>query len=191
MAMNIYEKVCSIQKIYEALSLSSPRNLTVTVRLSEGIEKCIKIKEIKSGEGKLTFVIWKKSVSIFLKSKTTRSHKVFQEKWTLQNPALYIFLAFDILCQSSFRSQFLGFILLSVSFFCRINLDNHVLLVSCVDLLKTKFTISLSELWVDHCFLLLNEYLSVSTQIFLCWVYGSFYHIFWPGQQLPLSAKVK
>ena len=27
---------------------------------------------------------------------------------------------------------------------------------SCVDLLKTKFTISLSELRVDHCFLLLE-----------------------------------
>ena len=42
---------------------------------------------------------------------------------------------------------------------CRINLDNRVLLVFCVDLLKTKFSISLSELQVDHRFLLLNEYL--------------------------------
>ena len=47
-------------------------------------------------------------------------------------------------------------LLLCVSFLCRINLDNHVLLVSCIDLLKTKFTISLSELRVDHRFLLLE-----------------------------------
>ena len=40
----------------------------------------------------------------------------------------------------------MGFIiLLGVSFLCRINLDNNILLVSYVDLLKTKFTISLSE----------------------------------------------
>ena len=45
-------------------------------------------------------------------------------------------------------------------FLCRINLDNRVLQVSCVDLLKTKFTISLSELPVDYRFLLLDEYLS-------------------------------
>ena len=97
---------------------------------------------------------------------------------------------FSILCQSSFWSQFLEFILLlGVSFLCRINLDNRVLLVSGVDLLKTKFTISLSELRVDHRFLLLDEYLSVSTRIFFCWTYGGFYHIFWPGQQLPLSSK--
>ena len=64
---------------------------------------------------------------------------------------------------------------LSVSFLCRINLDNPILLVSCVDLLKTKFTISLSELRVDHCFLLLGmnifrfqrEFSSVeSTEVF-------------------------
>ena len=41
---------------------------------------------------------------------------------------------------------------------CRINLENRVL-VSCVNLLKTKFTISLSELRVEHRFLLLDEYL--------------------------------
>ena len=58
---------------------------------------------------------------------------------------------FGISCQSSFWSQFLGFILL---LFCRINLDNRVLLVPCVDLLKMKFTISLSEFRVDHRFLL-------------------------------------
>ena len=40
--------------------------------------------------------------------------------------------------------------LLGVSF----NLDNRILLVSRVDLLKTKFIISLRELRVDHCFLL-------------------------------------
>ena len=44
-----YEKSCSIQKICSALSLLSPRNLSVAVRLSEEIEKCIKIKEIKKG----------------------------------------------------------------------------------------------------------------------------------------------
>ena len=38
----------------------------------------------------------------------------------------------------------------------RINLDNHVLLVSGVDLLKTKFTIYLCEFRVDHRFLLLE-----------------------------------
>ena len=42
---------------------------------------------------------------------------------------------------------------LCVSFFCRINMDNRVLLVSCIDLLKTKFTISLSDLQIDHRFL--------------------------------------
>ena len=48
------------------------------------------------------------------------------------------------------------FSLLGVSFLCRINLDNHVLLFSCVNLLKMKFTISLSELRIDHHFLLLD-----------------------------------
>ena len=47
------------------------------------------------------------------------------------------------------------FFLLGV-FLCRINLDNRILLVSCVDLLKMKFTISQSELRVDHRFLLLE-----------------------------------
>ena len=46
-----------------------------------------------------------------------------------------------------------------VSFLCIINLDIRVLLVSCVDLLITKFIISFSELRVDHRFLLLDEYL--------------------------------
>ena len=45
---------------------------------------------------------------------------------------------------------------LGASPFCRINLDNHVLLVSYVDLLKTEFTISLSVLRVDHRFPLLE-----------------------------------
>ena len=64
---------------------------------------------------------------------------------------------FRVLCQSSFLSLVFGFVLfLDVSFLCRINLDNYVLLVFCVDLLKTKFTISLSEFWVDHRFLLLE-----------------------------------
>ena len=49
-----------------------------------------------------------------------------------------------------------GFLFLGVPFFCRINLDNHAFLVSRVDLLKTKFTISLSELPVDYRFLLLE-----------------------------------
>ena len=54
-----------------------------------------------------------------------------------------------------------GFILLfGVSFFLRNNLDNWVLLLSYVDLLITKFTISFNELRVDHRFLLLDEYLS-------------------------------
>ena len=48
--------------------------------------------------------------------------------------------------------------LLGISFLCRINLDNRVLLVSFVELLKTKFTVSLSELRVDHRLLLLDEY---------------------------------
>ena len=54
------------------------------------------------------------------------------------------------------------FFLLGISL-CKINLDNHVLLVSCVDLLKTKFSVSLSELRVDKRFLLFDEYPSVST----------------------------
>ena len=73
-----------------------------------------------------------------------------------------------------------GFSLLLGVSLCRINLDNCVLLVSCVELLKMKFTISLSELRVNHCFLLLDEYLSVSAWIFFCWTYGGFYHIFRP-----------
>ena len=44
---------------------------------------------------------------------------------------------------------------LGVSFLCRINLDNRVL-VFCIDLLKTKFTISIRELRVDHRFLWLK-----------------------------------
>ena len=39
--------------------------------------------------------------------------------------------------------------ILSVTFLSRINLDDRVL-VSCVDLLKTKFTIALGELRVDY-----------------------------------------
>ena len=35
--------------------------------------------DLKNGEGKLTFVTWKKSVSIFLKNKTS-SHKVINFK---------------------------------------------------------------------------------------------------------------
>ena len=67
------------------------------------------------------------------------------------------------------EAKFLGFILLlDVSFLCRINLDNRVLLVFWVDLLKTKFSISLSEPRVDLRFLLLDEYFSVSTQILFC-----------------------
>ena len=55
-----------------------------------------------------------------------------------------------------FLQPILGFILFyGISFFCRINLDNCVLLVFGVDLLKMKFTISLSELWVINHFLLL------------------------------------
>ena len=73
-----------------------------------------------------------------------------------------------------------GFVfLLGVSFFCSINRYNRVL-VSCVDLLKTNFTISLCELWVNHRFLPLDEYLSLLTRIFFCWAYRGFYHIFWP-----------
>ena len=66
-------------------------------------------------------------------------------------------LFFGTLCQRSFWSLFLGVVLfLGISFSCRINLDNRILLISRVDLLKTKFTISLSELRVDHRFLLLE-----------------------------------
>ena len=60
---------------------------------------------------------------------------------------------FGILCQSSFWSPFLGFVLFLGVSFCRINLDNRVILVSCVELLKTKFNISFCEFRVDHCFL--------------------------------------
>ena len=45
-------------------------------------------------------------------------------------------------------------------------MDNRVLQVSCVDFLKTKFAISLSELRVDHRALILDDYFSVSTQNF-------------------------
>ena len=63
------------------LSLANPRNLAVTVRLSKGIKKCIKNKWDKKSEvEKLTFVTWRRSMSIFLKNKTTSSHKVIYFK---------------------------------------------------------------------------------------------------------------
>ena len=40
-SLDVWE-MYSIQKICLALSLLSPKNLAVTVRLGEGIEKCIK-----------------------------------------------------------------------------------------------------------------------------------------------------
>ena len=64
-------------------SLSSPRNyLALTVRPGKGGEKSMKIKEIKKGEGKLTFAAWKKSVSIVLKNKNNQfpQSNLFQEK---------------------------------------------------------------------------------------------------------------
>ena len=67
---------CSIQKIYKALSLPSPRNLAVTVR----IEKCIEIKEIKRGKGSLLLLPERKVCLYFFKTKTTVSHKVIYFK---------------------------------------------------------------------------------------------------------------
>ena len=93
-------------------------------------------------------------------------------------------LFFGILCQNSFRCQFLGFILLlSVSFLNRINQDNRIFLVSCVDLLKTKFTISFSELQEDHRFFLLDKYLFFFNSNFPLLPH------FLTSQQLLLSAK--
>ena len=60
-----------------------------------------------------------------------------------------------ILCQSSFWSQFLGFVLLCVSFE-ESTWTTVFFWFSCVDLLKTKFIISLSVLRVDYRFLLLE-----------------------------------
>ena len=71
---------------------------------------------------------------------------------------------FGILCQSSLWRQSLGFILLLGVSLCRINQDNRVLQVSCGDLLKTKFTISLSELQVDNWFPHLDDISFVSTR---------------------------
>ena len=66
-----------------------------------------------------------------------------------------------------------------------------VILVSCVDLLKTKFSISLSELRPRPPLPAppRDEYLSVSNRIFFSWTYVSVYSIFWSAQQLPLSGK--
>ena len=80
---------------------------------------------------------------------------------------------------------------LDVIFLRRINMNNHVLLVSCVDFLKTKFTFSISELRVDHRFLLLEmniflfqlEFSSVESTEALTTFSD-------PSQQLPLSAKI-
>ena len=89
--------------------------------------------------------------------KTTDLHEAMLQPPTVSLTFVNKIPFFGILCQSSFWSQFLGFVLfLCVSFFCRINLDYFVLLVFCVDLLKTKFIISLCELRVDHRFLLLD-----------------------------------
>ena len=77
------------------------------------------------------------------------------------------------------------FLLFGVSFWCRINLDNCALLVCCVDWMKMKFTISLSELWIDHFFLLLDESF-ISARIFFCWAYGGFY---WPELTASFVAK--
>ena len=81
-------------------------------------------------------------------------------------------------------------LLLGVSFLYRINLDNRVLLVSCVDLLTTKITICLSELQVDYSFLLGEidiflfqlEFSSVEPK-------KAFTTSSDPSQQLPLSVK--
>ena len=97
---------------------------------------------------------------------------------------------FGNLCQSSFWSLFLGFVhFLGVFFLCRINLDNCVLLVSFVDLLKTKFTISLSEFCVDHRFLLLEMNIFLFQRIFFCWVYRGIYQIYWPSQHFSCQQK--
>ena len=64
---------------------------------------------------------------------------------------------FSILCQSSFwKPIFRVCSFLDVLFLCRINMDNRILLVSFVNLSKTTFTISLSELRVEHGFVLLE-----------------------------------
>ena len=55
-----------------------------------------------------------------------------------------------------FEARFWVCSFLGVSFLCTINLDNRVLHASSVELLKTKFTISLSELQVDQRFLLVE-----------------------------------
>ena len=73
-----------------------------------------------------------------------------------------------------FKPIFRVYYFLGVSFLSKINLDNRVRLVAWVDLLKTKFTISLSEFRVENRFLLLDKYLFASTRIFFCWAYGGF-----------------
>ena len=49
--------MCSIQKICLALSLPSPRNLAVTVRLGKGVRKRIKNKVDKKEEWESLFCI--------------------------------------------------------------------------------------------------------------------------------------
>ena len=71
---------------------------------------------------------------------------------------------------------------------CRINLDNYDL-VSYVDFLKTKFNISLSELQVDHHFLLLDEYLLFQLKFSSVEPTEAFTTSSDPNQLLPLSAK--
>ena len=70
----------STQITQQTLSLSSPRNLVVTVRLDEGREKSIKIKDIKREKGSLLFLPERKVYLYFLKTKTTNFHKVINFK---------------------------------------------------------------------------------------------------------------
>ena len=51
---------------------------------------------------------------------------------------------------------------------CKINLDSYILLVSCIDLLKTKFSSSLSEIRINHHFLLLEMNIFLFQLEFFC-----------------------
>ena len=84
-----------------------------------------------------------------------------------------------ILCQSSFRSQFLGFILFLGVSFCRINLNNCSFSFLC-RLVENKIYYFLK--WTSSKALHppLRWIYFVSTRIFICWSHGGFYHIFWP-----------
>ena len=82
------------KKICLALSLPSPTNLAVTVKLNEGIEKCTKNKGNKKGAWESSLLLTDREVCLyFLKTKNSYfpQNNIFQVKEILQNSGLAYF----------------------------------------------------------------------------------------------------